>query len=88
MNRSGMAVMIDGCRLAWQLERPEDAPVLMLSNSLGTAMGMWQLQLAAFTRRGFAFCVTIRAAMAAPTCQRVPTDWIGLGAMRWNCLTR
>lgn len=51
MNRSGMAVMIDGCRLAWQLEGPEDAPVLMLSNSLGTAMGMWQLQLAAFTAR-------------------------------------
>lgn len=51
MNTSGKAVMIDGCRIAWQLEGPEDAPVVLLSNSLGTSIEMWQLQIASFTKR-------------------------------------
>ena len=49
MNKSGIVVTIDGCRVEWDFEGPEDAPVLVLSNSLGTAMDMWKLQLAAFT---------------------------------------
>lgn len=40
----------DGCRIAWRLDGPADAPVLMLSNSLGTDMQMWEPQMAAFTR--------------------------------------
>ena len=39
----------DGCRIAWRFDGPEDAPVLLLSNSLGTDMAMWAPQLAAFS---------------------------------------
>jgi 3-oxoadipate enol-lactonase len=39
----------DGCRLAYRLDGPEDAPVLMLSNSLGTTHEMWSPQMSAFS---------------------------------------
>jgi 3-oxoadipate enol-lactonase len=39
----------DGCRIAWRYDGPEHAPVLVLSNSLGTDMGMWEPQIAAFS---------------------------------------
>lgn len=48
---SGLAMMNDGAAIAWTLEGPEDRPVLMLSNSLGTSRAMWQPQLPAFTGR-------------------------------------
>ena len=35
--------------LHYQLEGPADAPVLVLSNSLGTDLGMWDAQMPAFT---------------------------------------
>lgn len=41
----------DGCRIAYRFDGPEGAPVLLLSNSLGTTMEMWAPQMAAFTRR-------------------------------------
>ena len=41
----------DGCRIAYRFDGPEDAPVLLLSNSLGTTMAMWAPQMAAFTAR-------------------------------------
>lgn len=41
----------DGCRIAYRFDGPEDAPVLLLSNSLGTTMEMWAPQMAAFTQR-------------------------------------
>ncbi|HKH12697.1 MAG TPA: 3-oxoadipate enol-lactonase [Rubrobacter sp.] len=37
--------------LNYQLEGPEDAPVLVLSNSLGTALEMWDSQAPALRRR-------------------------------------
>lgn len=40
----------DGCRIAWRSDGPADAPILLLSNSLGTDMGMWQPQMAAWTQ--------------------------------------
>lgn len=42
--------LADGCRLHWRLEGPEGAPVLLLSNSLGTTMDMWAPQMPALTR--------------------------------------
>jgi 3-oxoadipate enol-lactonase len=39
----------DGCRLAYRFDGPEDAPVLTLSNSLGTTLDMWAPQIAALT---------------------------------------
>jgi 3-oxoadipate enol-lactonase len=40
----------DGCIIHAELEGPERAPVLMLSNSLGTNLHMWDDQVAPFTR--------------------------------------
>lgn len=48
---SGLAAMNDGAAIAWTLDGPEDRPVLLLSNSLGTSRAMWQPQLPAFTAR-------------------------------------
>ena len=41
----GFATMIDGCRIAWRMDGSADAPVLVLSNSLGAAMAMWKDQI-------------------------------------------
>lgn len=38
----------DGCRLAWRMDGAADRPVLLLANSLGTDLGMWDAQLDAF----------------------------------------
>lgn len=40
----------DGCRIAYRFDGPQHAPVLLLSNSLGTDMGMWAPQVEAWTR--------------------------------------
>ncbi len=40
----------DGCTIHVETDGPEQAPVLMLSNSLGTNLHMWDEQVAAFTR--------------------------------------
>jgi 3-oxoadipate enol-lactonase len=40
-----------GARLFYRFDGPEDRPVLVLSNSLGTDLDMWEPQLAAFTGR-------------------------------------
>ncbi len=44
----GRIVTGDGCALAYRIEGPEAAPVLLLSNSLGTAMAMWDAQIPRF----------------------------------------
>lgn len=41
----------DGCALAYRIDGPADAPVLVLSNSLGTAMEMWSPQIEALAAR-------------------------------------
>jgi len=40
----------DGCSIHAEIEGPDHAPVLMLSNSLGTNLHMWDEQVAPFTR--------------------------------------
>lgn len=40
----------DGARIAYRWDGPEEAPVLVLSNSLGTSMGMWDPQVERFSR--------------------------------------
>lgn len=40
----------DGCRIRYRFDGPEGAPVLLLSNSLGTDMEMWAPQMADWTR--------------------------------------
>jgi 3-oxoadipate enol-lactonase len=41
----------DGCRLWVEIEGPQQAPVLMRSNSLGANLHMWDAQAAAFAQR-------------------------------------
>jgi 3-oxoadipate enol-lactonase len=41
----------DGCTIHVEVEGPDGAPVLMLSNSLGTNLHMWDEQAGPFTRR-------------------------------------
>src|SRR5438094_52080 len=43
-------VNADGCAIYVEVDGPERAPALMLSNSLGTTLHMWDAQVAAFTR--------------------------------------
>ncbi|WP_249671957.1 3-oxoadipate enol-lactonase [Pseudomonas abieticivorans] len=45
----GFVQLADG-ELNYQLDGPADAPVLVLSNSLGTDLHMWDTQIAAFTK--------------------------------------
>jgi 3-oxoadipate enol-lactonase len=40
----------DGCPLWVEIEGPDQAPVLMLSGSLGTSLSMWDAQASAFAR--------------------------------------
>ncbi|HEU4660859.1 MAG TPA: 3-oxoadipate enol-lactonase [Pseudolabrys sp.] len=40
----------DGCPINVQIDGPENAPVLMLSNSLGTNLHMWDAQVPEFTK--------------------------------------
>ena len=42
---------VDGARIAYRVDGPADAPVLVLGNSLGTNLHMWDAQIAAFSKR-------------------------------------
>ena len=42
-------IQTDGCAIHVEVEGPEQSPVLMLSNSLGTNLHMWDEQVAPFT---------------------------------------
>lgn len=44
-----VATLGDGCRLAYRLDGPVDAPMLVLANSLGATFAMWEPQIGAFT---------------------------------------
>lgn len=44
----GRILVGDGCAIAYRIDGPVDAPVLILSNSLGTAMAMWDAQMPRF----------------------------------------
>ena len=41
----------NGCAIDAEIAGPADAPVLMLSNSLGTTRHMWDPQMDAFSRK-------------------------------------
>src|SRR6202035_2485326 len=43
-------IQADDCPIHVEVEGPEGAPVLMLSNSLGTDLTMWDDQVGAFTK--------------------------------------
>lgn len=41
----------DGCRIAWRVDGPSEAPTLLLSNSLGTDVSMWDPQIEGWIKR-------------------------------------
>jgi 3-oxoadipate enol-lactonase len=43
-------VEVEGARLNYRFDGPDDAPILLLSNSLGTDLAMWTPQIAEFAR--------------------------------------
>jgi pimeloyl-ACP methyl ester carboxylesterase len=43
-------INVDGCRIHAEVEGPERAPVLVLSNSLATTLHMWDPQVSAITQ--------------------------------------
>jgi 3-oxoadipate enol-lactonase len=47
---SGFVTTDDGCRLFYRIDGKANAPVLLLSNSLGTNMAMWDVQLSRFAQ--------------------------------------
>jgi 3-oxoadipate enol-lactonase len=44
-------IQANGVRLSYRLDGAPEAPLLLLSNSLGTELGMWDSQLAEFAKR-------------------------------------
>ena len=42
-------IQSDGCPIYFEMTGPQDAPILMLSNSLGTNLHMWDAQVKPFT---------------------------------------
>lgn len=48
---SDFVTLGDGCRLAYRLDGPAQAPVLAFSNSLGARMDMWEPQVQALAGR-------------------------------------
>jgi len=43
-------INVSGCKIHVEIEGPQDAPALMLSNSLGTDLHMWDEQIGPLTR--------------------------------------
>lgn len=50
MNETLQFGLVNGARLAWRLDGPEDEPTVMLSNSLMSSHAMWEPQMEALTR--------------------------------------
>jgi len=50
MNRTSTTTLGDGTQIRYQLDGPEDAPVLVLSNSIATTLEMWDSNIADLTR--------------------------------------
>jgi 3-oxoadipate enol-lactonase len=68
----------DGCPIHVEIEGPERAPVLMLSNSLGTNLHMWDGQVADFLQR-FRLVRYDRRGHGKSGCPKGPYTMDGLG---------
>ena len=64
----------DGCKINVEVEGPADAPALMLSNSLGTNLHMWDRR-PPNSPSNTASSATTAAVTAGPTCRKAPTRW-------------
>jgi 3-oxoadipate enol-lactonase len=50
MNTNAVISTTDGSRIAYRLDGPADKPVLLLSNSIGTDLTMWDPQIEPFSK--------------------------------------
>ena len=88
----------DGCIIHVEVEGPQNAPVLMLSNSLGTNLHMWddqapawsrQFRLARYDRRGHGQSSVrkgpIRWSGSAATCLRSSMPWASPKSVGADC---
>lgn len=50
MNDFSLFTTGDGCRIAYRFDGPEDRPVLVLSNSIGTTLHMWDRQISELSK--------------------------------------
>jgi 3-oxoadipate enol-lactonase len=85
----------DGCSIHYRFDGEEGAPIVMLSNSLGSDLTMWEPQMAALTARYRVLRYDNRGhgqseVAAGPyTIERIATDArdliaeLGLGSVRW-----
>src|SRR6201982_719975 len=73
----------DGTNIYVEVEGPQTAPVLMLSNSLGTNLHMWDDGAVISV-----LCATIGAVTANPGCRRDPIQWSGSAVMSLRSSTR
>ena len=55
-----------GCELATRVVGPHDAPVVVLTGSLGTHMSMWEPQVRALSRQCRVVCCDVRGHGASP----------------------
>lgn len=75
---------VDTASIRYRVEGPEDAPTLVLSNSLGTSMWMWDAQMPSFSRnfRVLRYDSRGHGGSSAPvgpyTIERLARDVIGL----------
>ena len=69
----------DGCHIHVEVEGREGAPVLMLSNSLGTNLHMWDDQAPEFAKH-FRLIRYDRRGQADRACQKALTPWNGSDA--------
>lgn len=49
MSTTDFVTMGDGTRIAYRLDGPEDRPILLLSNSIGTTLEMWDVNIPKLT---------------------------------------
>jgi 3-oxoadipate enol-lactonase len=71
-------IQAQGARLHYRLEGPADAPVVVLSCSLGTTLAMWDGQIDALTKRFRVLRYDMRG-HGASTVSTVPVDLACLG---------
>jgi 3-oxoadipate enol-lactonase len=78
----GHFVTGDGCKIAFRLDGPPDAPLLVLSNSLGTTMAMWERQIEALAKRFRVLRYDTRGHGASAT----PSGVYSLDRLGWDVL--
>ena len=80
-------VDVGDCRLHVALDGSSKAPPLMLSNSLGSDLTMWDPQDRRHFLSGSASSVMTRGATVNRMCRKALTPWSSWHAMRWQSLT-